>query len=124
MYIGWTRRFGDVVAMYKATPKLSVGTSIDRGHDRGAEWSGVAGYGRYAFDDAHVVAVRADHFRDPDAGISGFAQTLSSAMLTYEQHPSAHVILKFEARRDHSIAHVFNGSRNQTLAIASAVLNY
>ncbi len=121
------RMLGDFVATYKATPKLSVGTSIDRGRqdypgDVAANWFGVAAYGRYAYDDRHAIAARLDRFRDPDAGISGLAQTLTGATLTYEAHPHSHLILKFEGRRDHSTAPVFNRSRNQTLAIASLVV--
>jgi len=118
------RKFGDVVATLNATPKLSLGASIDRGHDTGANWLGAGVYGRYAIDDRHAIAVRAERFRDPDAGISGFAQTLSEATLTYEARRGAHLILKLEGRRDHSTAAVFNDSNNQTLAIASVVIAY
>ena len=115
------RKFGDFIATYKVTPRVNAGISIDRGHDHPANWLGVGTWARYAFNDKHAIAVRAERFRDPDAGISGFAQIVSEATLTYEHRPTAHLILKFEGRRDHSTASVFNGSRNQTLAIASAV---
>jgi len=123
------RRFGDVVATWKATPKLSLGASLDRGRqeyggDVAANWLGVAAYGRYTFDGRHAIAARAEKFRDPDAGISGIAQTLTEATLTYELRPAPHLILKAEARRDHSTAAVFNGSTNETLALASAVITY
>lgn len=123
------RKFGDVVATWKATPRLALGASFDRGRQEyGAEpasnWFGAALYGRYAFNDRHAVAVRAERFRDPDAAISGTAQTLNEGTLTYECRPSAHWVLKVEGRRDHSSAPVFAGSRNQTLAIASVVVQF
>lgn len=123
------RLLGDIVATYKATSKWSLGTSIDRGRqaypgDVAANWLGAGVYSRYAIDDRHALAARLERFRDPDAGISGFAQTLTEATLTYEVHPHPHLILKFEGRRDHSTAPVFNRSQNQTLAIVSGVINY
>ncbi|HEY2093527.1 MAG TPA: porin [Thermoanaerobaculia bacterium] len=123
------RKFGDLVAMWKATPALTIGASLDRGRqeygDRaGANWLGLAAYGRYAFNARQAVALRAERFRDPDAGISGFAQTLSEATLTYELRPTPHLIVKVEGRRDRSTAGVFDGSTTETLAIASAVINY
>jgi Putative beta-barrel porin-2, OmpL-like. bbp2 len=120
------RRFGDVVATWKATPTLSLGTSVDRGSqdlpgDAAASWLGIAAYGRYTVDPRHAVAIRVERFSDPDAGISGIAQRLTEATMTFELHPDPHLILKLEGRLDHSTAPVFNHSRNQTLAIASAV---
>lgn len=123
-YLDPHRKFGDLVATYKATPKLSLGASVDHGHRSPANWLGLAAYARYAIDDRNAVAFRAERFRDPDAGISSFAQTLSDETLTYEMHARKHLILKFEGRRDHSTAPVFNSSNNQTLAIASAVVTF
>jgi hypothetical protein len=111
------RLFGDIVGTYKVTPKLTLGTSIDRGRERPANWLGLAAYGRYAITDRHAVAVRAERFRDPDGGISGTPQTLSEGTLTYEFRASSHLILKLEGRKDRF-------TTNQTLAIASAVIAY
>ena len=121
------RKFGDLMFMFYPAPKLAVGTSIDRGRQEmgddmpAANWLGVSAYSRYAFDDRHAFAVRAERFRDPDGMASGFAQTLTEGTLTYELRPTRHFIFKLEGRRDHSTAPMFNGSRNQTLAIASGV---
>ena len=120
-YVDADRKFGDLVGTYKVTPGLSLGASIDRGRQAPANWLGAGVYGRYAFDDRRAIAFRAERFHDPDGGISGIAQTLSEATLTYEVRPSAHLILKFEGRHDRSTAAVFSGSNNQTLALASAV---
>jgi len=118
------RHFGNLIGTYKATPKLSVGGSLDRGHQLSANWTGVAAYGRYAFDDKHACAVRAERFHDPDNGISGFAQTVSEATLTYEYHPAANLILKLEGRRDHSTAAAFDGSNNETIVVIGAVATF
>ncbi|MGZ7032070.1 MAG: porin [Thermoanaerobaculia bacterium] len=128
------RHFGNLIALYKATPKLSVGGSLDRGHQElpgggAANWLGIAGYGRYAFDDRHAFAVRAERFRDPDNGISGTAQKLTEGTLTYEFHPTPNLILKIEGRRDHSTASVFarkanDSTDNQTLVVIGAVATF
>ncbi len=123
-YVDNHRKFGDLVATYKATPKLSLGTSVDHGYQSPANWVGVAAYARYALDDRNAFAFRAERFRDPDAGISGFSQTLNEQTLTYELRPHKHLILKLEGRRNHSTAPVFNNSTDQKLAIASAVVTF
>lgn len=128
------RHFGNLIALYKATPKLSLGGSLDRGHQElpggsAANWLGIAAYGRYAIDDRRAVAVRAEHFRDPDNGISGTPQTLTEGTVTYEYHPVEHLILKIEGRRDHSTAPVFRkgenaSSRNETILVIGAVATF
>ena len=123
-YIDAHRKFGDFIASYKLTQKLSLATQIDRGRQVPANWAGFGGYARYAFDDRHAVTFRAERFRDPDGGISGFAQRLTEGTATFEYRPAPHVIVKAEARRDRSTAAVFNGRNTQTLAIASAVVVY
>ena len=118
------RHFGDLIATIKTTETLSLGGSLDRGHQQHANWLGLGGYGRYAIDDRRAVAVRVERFRDPDNGISGFAQKLTEATLTYEYRPTPNLILKLEGRRDHSTAGVFDGAKNQTLVVAGAVATF
>ena len=127
------RHFGDLIVSYKGTPKLSVAGSADRGHqelpgDATANWLGIAGFGRYAFDDRHAVAVRGSLFHDPDNAISGAAQKLTEETLTYEFHPVANLIVKIEGRHDHSTATVFarrNGlTNNQTIVVVGAVATF
>jgi hypothetical protein len=123
------RHFGDLIATWKTTDKLSLGGSLDRGHQAlpggtAANWLGIAGYVRYAIDDRHAVAARAERFRDPDNGISGFSQKLAEGTLTYEYRPAAKLILKLEGRRDRSTANVFDGSKSQTLVVAGAVATF
>jgi len=128
------RHFGNLIALYKATPSLSIGGSLDRGHqefpgDATANWLGIAGYGRYTLDQRRAFAVRVERFSDPDNGISGTPQKLTEATLTYEYRPAENLILKVEGRRDHSTAPVFSRetnqfSRDQTLAVVGAVFTF
>lgn len=128
------RHFGDLIATYKATKTLTLGGSLDRGRQQfpdraAANWFGVAAFGRYAIGDKRTIAIRVEHFSDPDNGITGTPQTLNEATLTYEHRPASNLILKLEARRDHSTAPVFtkgeNGtSRDETIVIAAAVVAF
>jgi Putative beta-barrel porin-2, OmpL-like. bbp2 len=123
------RKLGDLVGTYAATSKLSVGASIDRGRQEypsrfAANWLGLAVYTRYAFSSRHALAARVERFRDPDAGISGTAQTLTGETLTWELKPRPFVVIKLEGRRDHSSAPVFSGSADETLSIVSAVVKF
>jgi len=113
------RKFGQLIASWKATPSLSVAASLDRGRELPANWLGAGAWARYALSDRTAVAVRVERFRDPRAGITGFAQTVSERTLTFEARPSAHVIVKLEGRRDASTT---QGRRDA--AIASAVVTY
>jgi len=128
------RLFGDWVATYKATPKLTVAGSLDNGRqelpgDTRADWYGISLWGRYAFNDRQFIAARADRYHDPDNAISGAQQTIGSATLTYEFHPVNNLIVKTEARHDHSTAAVFSKSHgemtnNETLLIVGVVATF
>ncbi len=127
------RKFGDLVVVYKASPALSLGTSVDVGAQERpelstAKWNGVAVYARYAPAGKHAFAIRAERFHDPDNGITGTPQTLREATLTWEYRANPHAILKLETRYDDSTADVF-GKDNQTtdnefLAIVGAVFTF
>jgi hypothetical protein len=123
------RKFADVVVTLKATPRISLAGSLDRGRQSfpgrpAANWLGAGVYARYAFGNHHAIGVRAERFDDPRNGISGTAQTLTETTLTYEYRPRPHLIAKFERRRDHSTAAVFDDSRHQTLLIAGVVATF
>lgn len=119
------RKFADVVMSYRITSKLQLGTSFDIGAQDDARWHGLAVYARYAFTDKHALAIRAEHFRDPDAAISGASQSLREATLTYELRPHEHLLLKLETRLDRSTARVFaDDEREQFLALAGAVVTF
>ncbi len=127
------RYFGDFVGTYKVTPKTSVALSLDHGRQQlpqsDANWTGASVWAHYAFDDRHAFAARAERFRDPDNGITGAAQTVTGATLTYEYRPDKNLILKMEARRDHSTAPVFSKdtdsfSRSETLLIIGTTVTF
>lgn len=124
-YFDADRKFGDVVVLYRVRPRLQLGGSVDLGTQDHADWRGAGAYARFAVDDHHAVAVRAEQFRDPDNGITGTPQTLREMTLTYELRPREHLILKLETRYDRSTAAVFAGEqRDQFLALAGAVVTF
>lgn len=127
------RTFGDFLATWNVSPASSIGLTIDRGRQElpvaAANWFGAGGYLRRTFAERHAVALRVEHFRDPDNGISGTRQSLSGATLTYEFRPAPDLILKCEARRDSSTAPVFarqtdSWTRNETLLVIGAVATF
>ena len=123
-YTDRNRNFGDLIATYKVTPKLSLGASLDRGRQTPADWLGLGAWSRYSFTERVALAARLERYRDPDGFTSGTSQTLDGGTLTLEVHPVDHLILKFEGRRDRSTAPVFANETSQTLAIASAVVAF
>ncbi|MCU1246573.1 MAG: outer membrane protein assembly factor YaeT precursor [Acidobacteria bacterium] len=127
------RRFADLVVLAKARPRLQLGATADVGaqaipHADAAQWYGVGLLARYAPDTRQAVAIRAEHFSDPDAGITGAAQTVREATVTYELRPRANVILKIEGRYDRSNADVFakrdSMTDRQLLAVAGVVVTF
>jgi hypothetical protein len=128
------RHFGDLIATFNVTPSLSLGGSLDRGRqdlpgDAAANWFGIAAYGRYAFNERRAVAGRVERFSDPRNGITGTPQKLAEATLTYEYRPAPNLILKVEARRDHSTASIFTkgtsgASRDETIVVIGAVATF
>jgi hypothetical protein len=124
------RIFNDVVATFKVTPAFSLAAVGDVGIQQRpdaepARWYGGALYGRYQLSEPLAVTVRAEVFHDPDAAISGTAQTLAEGTLSLEWKPIQHLVLKLEARHDRSTAAVFSSSDvpvpDQTLVVAGAV---
>jgi hypothetical protein len=107
------RALGDVVATWKATSSISLGTSLDvarEGRPVGdaASWIGVGLYGRLAPPESRTAfAVRGEYYDDPDGAISGTAQTLKEVTATLEHRPVERLILKLEGRYDSSSAEVF-----------------
>lgn len=128
------RHFGDMLVVWKATPRLSVGASLDRGHQEmpeadAADWTGVGGYMRYVINERGAIAIRVEQFDDPDNGISGTAQKLREGTLTFEYRPVEKLILKLEARHDRSTEAVFQKddgefSETQTLVVLGAVVTF
>ncbi|MCU1347617.1 MAG: outer membrane protein assembly factor YaeT precursor [Acidobacteria bacterium] len=128
-FVDTDRKFVDVVALYEIRGGLQLGASADAGTDHGTRWNGIGGYARYRFDDRHALALRAERFNDPRNAISGTAQRLREATLTYEVRPREHLILKLEGRYDRSTADVFAAAgdrrtNDQLLALAGVVVTF
>ncbi|MBV8518971.1 MAG: porin [Acidobacteria bacterium] len=124
------RTLGDVVAIYRLTPRLQLGGSYDRGSQqlpetRAARWRGLAMYARYTLNARHAFALRAEQFRDDEGAISGTGQTLREATLTWEMRPRDALVLKLETRYDDSNTRVFaEDARGRFLALIGAVVTF
>jgi len=124
------RKLVDLVVLYRVAPRLQLGGSMDVGTQErpdasDARWLGAGAFARYPFTGRQALAVRAEQFRDRDAGITGASQTLREATVTYELRPREHVILRLETRYDRSTARVFaDHERTELLAVAGAVVTF
>lgn len=127
------RKFVDLVVVYKATPGLQLGGTVDAGAQESpnrddANWYGAGVLVRYALSDRNAIAIRAERFSDPDNGVTGTAQRLHEATFTYELRPHDHILLKLEGRYDQSDADVFftkdTTTDRQFLAIAGVVVTF
>ncbi|HVR39694.1 MAG TPA: porin [Thermoanaerobaculia bacterium] len=127
-FIDVERKFADVVIVYRANPRFQLGAAIDIGTENDADWYGAVAYARYAINEHAAIAFRAEHFSDPDNGITGFAQTINEGTLTFELRPHDNLILKLEGRYDKSDAGVFfrkdATTDSQFLALAGVVVTF
>jgi hypothetical protein len=110
----------DVVAMFKATPALSVAANYDYGHESSvllaetagggnadASWQGIAGYGRVTISPRAALTFRAEWFDDPQGARTGYVQSLKELTFTPEFKPHPHVVIRGDLRRDWSNRDVF-----------------
>jgi len=138
------RSFVDFVGTLKISSRAQLAASLDLGEQRRpgldpAKWQGASLWFRYFLRESSspspsspssALALRAEVFHDPDSGITGFAQTLWEGTLTFEYRPHPQLILKLEARYDHSTADAFNGAssddprRDQKLLVLGAVATF
>jgi hypothetical protein len=124
-YLDTTRKFADIVATYKLTDRVQLGGSVDVADADDADWYGVGLYVRFSAKDRQAIAIRAEHFSDPDGGISGTPQKLREITVTYEHRPRKNLVLKLEGRYDRSDADVFfDDEDRQFLAIAGVVVTF
>jgi hypothetical protein len=112
------RRLLDLVASFKAG-RLTATVNLDEGSEEGAvpavgprpartaEWSGEAGYLRFAASDRWALILRGERFRDFDGARTGVPQTLSEVTLTPELRVSPRFILRGDLRVDRSSERVF-----------------
>lgn len=140
------RSFVDFVGTWKISEKVNAAASLDLGRQArpqadAASWQGASVWLRYLLSNppsssssssasSSAIAFRAEVFHDPDNGISGFPQTLWEGTLTYEYRPHPQLILKLEARYDHSTADAFKGPsaddprHDQKLLVLGAVATF
>jgi hypothetical protein len=134
------RSFVDLVGTLKISENVSLAASVDLGRQTrpqadAANWQGASVWLRTLLGSSSSphpswLALRAECFHDPDNGITGFAQTLWEGTLTFEYRPHPQLILKLEARFDHSTADAFSGPsaddprHDQKLLVLGAVATF
>jgi hypothetical protein len=129
----------DTVVVVTATPAWSLAASLDLAAEEQPEggragWGGLGVFARRAAPGARTaVAMRAEYYDDGEGAISGTAQILREYTGTFEFRPVDALILRLEARYDHSSAEAFAGDevdaegdavrdpRDQVLFVAGAV---
>jgi hypothetical protein len=111
---GDSRTVLDVVVMFKAGSRFTLGANADWGADENAAapvedaiWSGVAGYVRFTVTPSFALMARGESFDDRDGVRTGIAQTLSELTITPEMRLTEHLLVRADARLDHSNHHVF-----------------
>ena len=134
------RTFGEVIAVFRATPALQVAAVFDaafqsRPGQAPARWQAAVAAARFACSNRTALALQTEVFHDPDNGISGSPQTLTGATATLEHRPHPQLILKVEGRYDRSTRAVFSGRipendgtpegrRRQALVVLGAVATF
>jgi hypothetical protein len=131
------RHIVDVVAVWKATPALTLSVNADLGSEAGAAmdggratWWGVAGYGRVALGERASIAVRGEVFGDPDAARTGAVQRLTEVTLTSGVKVKNNLELRIEGRVDHSDVDAFEDEQgmasraNQVTLATNALVSF
>jgi len=123
------RHLTDTVIGYTPTPKLSLQANIDYGREmkwlttgHSADWSGIAGYVRYAFTPKLAFAGRYEYFNDHDGWATGTQQHMQEVTTTIERKVATHMISRFEYRHDLSNRDFFNNSGNSLVKGQDTVL--
>ena len=128
------RRLGDLVAMFKASPRVTLGMNADFGQEEGllspirsrpAQWSGAAGYARWQASERFALAARGEVFDDLDGVRTGLSQTLTEITLTPELRVTPRFILRADLRADRSSRKAFpaesSAKDSQVTVLVSAI---
>jgi hypothetical protein len=111
---GAERTFFDTVATFNATSALTFIVSYDWGKQetgtatpdtlRGGDWDGVAAYANYQISSQWRVSLRGEYLDDKDGTtlVTGIAQDLKEATLTFGYDPVPSFELRLEGRYDTS----------------------
>ena len=109
------RQISDTVATVYVTDKFSLLGNLVYGRDgdntgKRGDWTGFAGYFRYAFSDKLAFSPRFEVLRDADGLRTGTAQTVKDITLTQEIKLANNFLTRFEYRRDFSNQKFFTNS--------------
>lgn len=109
------RHLTDTVVAFNATSKLMLQANFDYGREiklastgLPADWSGIAGYARYAFNPKVALAGRFEYFNDHDGFTTGTPQHMNEVTATLERKVASHLVSRLEYRHDSSNANFFN----------------
>lgn len=113
------RALADLVVQAPLGDRLSLQLSADVAREAQADgsaksWRAVQGALRAALAEKVALLARGEVFDDPDGGISGAAQTLVEGTAALEVRPAEPLLVKLEARADHSTAAVFTKRAGKT----------
>jgi len=106
----------NVTGTYALTNRLSFAVAVDDAHDRadgGVSWWGIGSYIHATLLPWLSGTVRGEHFSDPEGFTTGTPQRLAELTGTLETKQRMGiftVIERFEYRRDHSDAAVFQAA--------------
>jgi hypothetical protein len=106
----------DAYTIYSLSNDVTLVGTADYGHDAaqgGVDWWGVAGYVRYRVRPWLAVAVRGEHYADPNGFTTATPQRLASAVATVEGRTtvgSVSLRARLEGRRDRSDTPVFDAA--------------
>ncbi len=130
-----SRELLDVVAIFKATSRLTLGANADICAEESAtaaqqdgHWSGIAGYARLAVTEPFAVCVRAEYFDDSDGVRTGVGQFLREATATAELRVTPHFLVRGDLRVDRSnlaVLQTRTGTRNtQPTLLLNAIYSF
>jgi putative OmpL-like beta-barrel porin-2 len=130
-----SRSLLDLVAILKATSRLTLGANADWGREENAvapgadaNWRGFAGYARWAIIERSAISLRAETFRDLDGVRTGVVQTLSEWTVTPELRITPHLLVRGDLRVDRSNRPVFAKAlgvvRTQPTAMVEALYSF
>jgi hypothetical protein len=111
------RLFSDLIMVWTPRPRWSVAATWDAGIQQrpgfeAALFHGGALYGRYAVLPGRLfAALRGEYYYDGTGAITGTAQTLYGVTGTVDLRAVEHLVVKLEARYDHSDADVFEAHK-------------
>ena len=113
------RALVDLVVQVPLGERLALQVCADLGREGQADgsvksWRALQALARVPLAETVALLGRGEIFADPDGGISGAGQTLLEGAAALEVHPAGTLLVKLEARADHSTAAVFTKRAGRT----------